>query len=337
MSMNQYLENHKRKYPVRTWQDDVKWMYQATMGAEHFVSDEAGSLERIRQEAKGPAGFVAEALSEKYVRIHFGALTDTQAIVFNRLFIATAQLRNGCQDILKDQLYAYTREYPESRSYIQQYIAAGCPAIHHSEVFRQAYQPSYRIIARRYWFYFGLLCDIELQQPRVIAIDGRCGSGKSTLGSLLSDMYHCPLFHMDDFYLPLAMRTKQRLSEPGGNVYYERFLEEVLEPLERDETIRYGVFDHRVMNVGSYRTVCPAKRYVIEGSYAFHPVLVAHYDYRIFLTINPAKQKERILKRNGPEVWKMFESRWIPLEEHYFQAHDFSHEADYVLDVSEND
>lgn len=49
--------------------------------------------------------------------------------------------------------------------------------------------------------------------------------------------------HMDDFFLPLEMRTPQRLQQPGGNVHYERFLETVLKPLSLQQTVFYQPFD----------------------------------------------------------------------------------------------
>ena len=60
-----------------------------------------------------------------------------------------------------------------------------------------------------------------------VAIDGPCASGKSTLGALLRGVYGANLFHMDDYFLPFARKTPERLAEPGGNVDYERFFAEV--------------------------------------------------------------------------------------------------------------
>ena len=60
----------------------------------------------------------------------------------------------------------------------------------------------------------------------LIAVDGRCGSGKSTLGAYLQQKMHGNLLHMDDFYLRPEQRTPKRREEPGGNVDRERFLEE---------------------------------------------------------------------------------------------------------------
>ena len=64
-------------------------------------------------------------------------------------------------------------------------------------------------------------------RPILVAIDGRCGSGKTTLGEYLKGQLDCNLFHMDDFFLRMEQRTPDRMKETGGNVDYERFYETV--------------------------------------------------------------------------------------------------------------
>ena len=47
-------------------------------------------------------------------------------------------------------------------------------------------------------------------QPRVlVAIDGRCAAGKTTLAASLQAQLECNVFHMDDFFLA---RSSARLS-----------------------------------------------------------------------------------------------------------------------------
>lgn len=67
------------------------------------------------------------------------------------------------------------------------------------------------------------------KSPLLVAIDGRCGSGKTTLGFYLQELFDCNLFHMDDFFLRVEQRTPERMKEVGGNVDYERFEKTVLE------------------------------------------------------------------------------------------------------------
>ena len=44
-------------------------------------------------------------------------------------------------------------------------------------------------------------------QPRILAIDGRCGAGKTTLAHWIQENTGCNVVSVDDFYLPLAQRT----------------------------------------------------------------------------------------------------------------------------------
>ena len=63
---------------------------------------------------------------------------------------------------------------------------------------------------------------------RVIALDGRAASGKSTLSEDVRKVMDVDIVHMDDFFLPKELRTPERFLEPGGNVHYERFISEVI-------------------------------------------------------------------------------------------------------------
>ena len=49
----------------------------------------------------------------------------------------------------------------------------------------------------------------------------------------------CNVIHMDDFYLQPHQRTTKRMREPGGNVDYERFETEVLQPMLTGEAVSY--------------------------------------------------------------------------------------------------
>ena len=64
----------------------------------------------------------------------------------------------------------------------------------------------------------------------VIAIDGRCASGKTTF-ALRMEAFGFYTVHADHFFLPPDLRTPERLALPGGNIHSERFLTEVAMPL----------------------------------------------------------------------------------------------------------
>ena len=173
--------------------------------------------------------------------------------------------------------------------------------------------------------------------PAILAIDGRCAAGKSTLGAKLAEEWGAALFHMDDFYLQPHQRTAERLAEPGGNVDRERFLKEVLQPLKNGKDILYRRFNCKTFTFDPTRTIPTAQIAIVEGSYSCHPELREFYDYRIFLDIAPKIQMERILRRNGPEAAERFRTIWIPLEEAYFTGCSVREACDLVLTGEEGE
>ena len=158
------------------------------------------------------------------------------------------------------------------------------------------------------------------KRPFLVAIDGGSASGKSTLGEALAEALGAALIHMDDFFLPMEMRTAERFAQPGGNVHWERVLEQVLRPLSGGEAAEYGVFDCSVMAVN--RTVREDIRdvVIVEGAYSLHPMLRDFFDLRVLVEVDDATQKERILHRNGQRMLQRFVNEWIPLERAYFEA-----------------
>ena len=164
--------------------------------------------------------------------------------------------------------------------------------------------------------------EANTQEYIVIAIDGRCASGKTTLANKLAQHFHANVFHMDDYFLRKEQRTKERLSEIGGNVDRERFIEEIASKLHSDEDIVFAPFDCQTMSVKEKTTIKQTHITIVEGSYAMHPSLRKYYDYMIYLTIDPQTQQKRIYERN-PGKYYYFINRWSPLEETYFSSCHF--------------
>lgn len=162
----------------------------------------------------------------------------------------------------------------------------------------------------------------EEKEDIIVAVDGRCGSGKSTLGAYLAEQFECNLFHMDDFFLRPWQRTEERAKEPGGNVDYERFAKEVLEPLREKEPVGYQRYDCAIQQLMPVVWLPYRRINVIEGSYSMHPYFKEPYSLKVFLTIEREKQLDIIRERSGEEKLKRFIEEWIPKEEAYFKAYE---------------
>lgn len=159
------------------------------------------------------------------------------------------------------------------------------------------------------------------KQPYLIAVDGMCASGKTTLSTHVREA--CPdigVVHMDDFFLRPDMRTQKRLAEPGGNVDYERFRAEVLEPLEKTGSCCYRVYSCKSQSFVRTEKLNRPGVVLIEGAYSAHPFFGDVYDAVYFLSVSPEEQVRRIRNRNGEQMLNRFLNEWIPMENRYFET-----------------
>jgi uridine kinase len=163
-----------------------------------------------------------------------------------------------------------------------------------------------------------------------VAIDGNSAAGKSSLSALLKETYACNVILMDDFFLRPGQRTIERLSEPGGNIDYERFAAEVIKPLRTGKPFTYRPFNCRTGELAAPVVVTPNPLTVIEGVYSLHPRFIEAYDIKVFIHINETGQHRRLSERS-PHLLDRFIREWIPMENMYFDAFQIAAQCDFVI------
>lgn len=174
---------------------------------------------------------------------------------------------------------------------------------------------------------------LSIKENVVVAIDGMCASGKTTLANEIAKCFDCNVIHCDDFFLPIERRDEERISIPGGNIDCIRMKNEVINHLGKD--LRYKRFDCKEQKYTENINLKHKKLTIIEGSYALHPYFGEYYDYSIFMKIDSYTQLERIEKRNGKDQLEIFKNKWIVLENKYFEAYDIKETVNLVIDTSE--
>lgn len=173
---------------------------------------------------------------------------------------------------------------------------------------------------------------LKRQTPVLAAIDGRCGSGKTTLAAFLQNALPCSVIHMDDYYLPMGERQENWMEIPAGNMDLNRLRREVLEPARAGLPVvsrPYRCADGQFLPP---QQLPPQSLLLVEGSYSLHPLLRDCYHYTIFLTCSPQIQQQRLAVRN-PQALPRFQSIWIPLEERYFRQFAIPHQANRVVET----
>lgn len=200
-------------------------------------------------------------------------------------------------------------------------LTSGAPPL--KDECRRRFEPAVDAVRR--------LIEQEGRKPLLIAIDGKCGSGKTTLGFYLKRRFDANLFHMDDFFLQDSQRTEERLAETGGNVDYERFREEVLKPLLDGAPVCYRPFDCAVRSFREEELIFPAAVNIVEGSYSMHPYFGEPYDLKIFVDIDDENQIYNIRRRSGEQKLELFRKLWIPKETAYFKKFRIRENSDLII------
>ena len=158
--MIQVLQSHISRYPLLQLQDIYKLLYQAAMGAEHAVPSPAQAKKYLLREIKtmgpGPSEPLCDPISPHITRIHLRPYLS-QNLDINILlnaFLKTAKNYTGSIALLKtywQAVYALNHfPHKEANAYFTYMEQAGFHAVHHSDPYRKAYKPAYRIILREY-------------------------------------------------------------------------------------------------------------------------------------------------------------------------------------------
>lgn len=153
---------HVERYPAMEVVDLYKLLHQATLGSEHAVRnrDEASSwLEsEIAALGDGPVEAVVDRIGSRFARVHLrpfltgggdaGRLLDSFVKTANDGHAGVQQLECG---LAVAAALAATGRLPWTAADVAGYATDragdGFAAVHHSDGFRDAYRPAYRVIS----------------------------------------------------------------------------------------------------------------------------------------------------------------------------------------------
>lgn len=139
--------------------DAVKLIYQNEFGGGHLIQDEIACMNYLLWEhaavTKNENAELFESIGNGLVRVNLSAVKHEQLEYLGHTFIRGAAQHKGSVnnfyrklEILKiltaEGLFSFGAE--ELQKYLTAYLAEGCRAVSHSAVYRQQYQPSYRVI-----------------------------------------------------------------------------------------------------------------------------------------------------------------------------------------------
>jgi uridine kinase len=162
--------------------------------------------------------------------------------------------------------------------------------------------------------------------PLVVALDGRSGTGKSSLAAALALETEAGLVHGDDFYSPVLAqsspeeRAKLTDAEVADSVFdWRRLRTVVLEPLvdRRPAIFRPYDWERNDGSLGAVQQVEPGGLVVLEGVYSARPELADLVDLAVQVEADPAVRWARLAGRPDDPAWTQF---WDRGEDYYFRV-----------------
>lgn len=159
--------------------------------------------------------------------------------------------------------------------------------------------------------------------PFVVAVDGRSGTGKSTLTAWMAEQIGGVHIDQDDFYSGGEIDEWRRLSPRGKAdrvIDWKRVRDEVLVPLRAGRSATWRPFDwDRMSGLSPEPITAPASDLVIlDGAYAARPELAPYLDLTILVTLDDATRRARLLKREGEDYVTEWHAIWDEAEDYYF-------------------
>ena len=163
--MKTILLAHAIRYPLMEPRDAVKLVYQNEFGGGHLIRNEQVCMEFLQKEyasvPQDPNTPLQEDIGNGLCRVNLAAL-DAHSISPEKLgaaFIHSAGIHRGCMEsfqkklsILRSLTCAGAMPFPADalENYLAEYEKAGCPPVSHSDTYRKAYHPAYRVVRTEY-------------------------------------------------------------------------------------------------------------------------------------------------------------------------------------------
>lgn len=155
---------HARRYPQMEPTDAVKLLYQSEFGGGHLIRDEKACLDRLTEEYRATPQSrdipLTEDIGNGIVRVNLAAL-DANGVTpeqLGQVFLHSSAQARGTEAAFREKL-ALLQELTAAgampfsqdalEAYLTDYEAAGFSPVSHSEAYRSAYHPAYRVTDKR--------------------------------------------------------------------------------------------------------------------------------------------------------------------------------------------
>ncbi len=167
---------------------------------------------------------------------------------------------------------------------------------------------------------------LKRKNPVLVAIDGRSGTGKSTLAQAIASRVEGQIVVSDDFYCGGNDDTWSGLSaseKVEKVIDWQRMRTQVLEPLLAKKPASWHPLDFQPGSgwVGWKEetvTLEPAPVILLDGVYSARPELADLVDLAVLVEADDEIRRQRLVMREGQDFMQRWHQLWDAAEEYYF-------------------
>jgi uridine kinase len=159
--------------------------------------------------------------------------------------------------------------------------------------------------------------------PVLVALDGRSGTGKTTLAHSIATSLDAAIVQSDDFFAGAgechwaALTPAERAN---ACIDWRRLRTQALEPLLAGRSGRWHPFDFASGGGSATMTIdCkPATVILLDGAYSSRPEFADLIGLSVLLQLPDAIRRNRLLKREGTAYMTRWHETWDAAEDYYF-------------------
>lgn len=165
-NVRELIKFNVERYPLMEINDVVKLLYQRSFGCGHVVKNKDKAkkflLEEFKEVFSDESIPLIEEIGNDFIRVNlsrYKALDLDPELLFNAFYLSSKEKVLGMGDFLESvdifRNMIEDGELPfnlnEFDLYFNKYVDQGMPLVSHSEIYKNMYDPHYRVVHKKYF------------------------------------------------------------------------------------------------------------------------------------------------------------------------------------------
>jgi len=165
----------------------------------------------------------------------------------------------------------------------------------------------------------------------LVGIDGLGAAGKSEFAKRLSKYFDKSVtVSIDEFYKPSEERTLEIDESISQDFDWDRMEKDIFQAIKAGGDFKYQAFDWNEDKPLNWEEVSSDAVVIVEGVYSTQDRFRDYYDHTFWLSTARDQRLENMIQREGREVAREWEGKWMKKEDEYWNSNPSSKVSEVV-------